>query len=289
MKKKDKKQVVLPTDFSKNAWNAIVYALTLFKDVPCDFFLLNAFQVGTSGLSTRMGQANDTRLFHLLKEQSERDLEKVLQQVKEMDGNPEHTFETLSIADNLVNAIGRTVYNKGMDYIIMGTKGATGLKEVFMGSNTYKIIKEIDFCPIIAVPEDFKSEGDIDTILLATGYEHLFEAYELRPLLQIAKLHGSKISITLVGNLEELTPEQEASRNIIKKQLRSVPYDFVAVEKDTSIYHTIQKTVEGNGDIQMVAMINRDRGFFERLTREPVVQKVSFNSKVPFLVIHLFE
>lgn len=289
MKKMDRKRVVLPTDFSQNAWNAIVYALTLFKNVPCDFFILNAFQVGTSGLSTRMGQANDTRLFQLMKEQSERDLKRTLEQLREMDSGPEHTFETVSIADNLVNAIGRTVYNKGMDYIIMGTKGATGLKEVFMGSNTYKIIKEIDFCPIIAVPENFKSEGNIDTILLATGYEHLFESYELRPLLKIAKLYGSKIWITHVGNLEELTSEQEASRNVIKKQLKSVEYDFVSVEKDASINHSIQKMVQANSNIHMVAMINQDRGFFERLTREPVIQKVSFNSQVPFLVIHLFK
>lgn len=285
----NKKRVVLPTDFSENAWNAMVYALTIFKHVPCDFFVLNAFQVGTSGLSTKIGQANETRLFNLLKEQSERDLKRLLERIKEVDDNPEHHFETISIADNLVNAIGRTVYNKGVDYIIMGTKGATGLKEVFMGSNTYQIIKEIDFCPIIAVPEEFKSEGSINTILLATGYEHFFESYELRPLLQIVKLFDSKIRITHVGSMEELTPEQKTSRNVIKKQMKGIEYDFVAVEMDASINNTIQKMVEGDSAIQMVAMINQDRGFFERLTREPVIKKVSFNSKVPFLVIHLFE
>lgn len=289
MKKENRKRIVLPTDFSENAWNAVVYAMTIFKDVPCDFVVLNAFQVGTSGLSTKMGQANETRLFNLLKEQSERDLREVLERINKTNDNPEHRFETISIADNLVNAIGRTVYNKGVDFIIMGTKGASGLKEVFMGSNTYRIIKEIDFCPIIAVPEDFKSDGGIDTILLATGYEHLFETYELKPLLKIATLFGSKIKITHVGRLDELTPEQKRSRNVIKKQLKGVEYDFVGVEKDASINNTIQKMVEGNSAVQMVAMINQDRGFFERLTREPVIKKVSFNSKVPFLVIHLFE
>lgn len=289
MKKENRKRIVLPTDFSENAWNAVVYALTIFRDVPCDFVVLNAFQVGTSGLSTKMGQANETRLFNLLKEQSERDLREVLERINKTNDNPEHRFETISIADNLVNAIGRTVYNKGVDFIIMGTKGASGLKEVFMGSNTYRIIKEIDFCPIIAVPEDFKSDGAIETILLATGYEHLFESYELKPLLQIAKLFGSKIKITHVGSLDELTPEQKTSRNVIKKQLKGVEYDFIGVEKDASINNTIQKMVERDSAVQMVAMINHDRSFFERLTREPVIKKVSFNSKVPFLVIHLFE
>lgn len=69
-----KKRIVLPTDFSKNAWNAIAYALTIFKEVPCDFFVLNSYQVGASGLSTKMAGANDTRLYNLIKEQSKRDL-----------------------------------------------------------------------------------------------------------------------------------------------------------------------------------------------------------------------
>ena len=80
-----KKRIVLPTDFSNNSWNAIAYALTLFKNIPCDFFILNAYQVGASGLSTKMAGANDTRLYNLIKEQSERDLQRELEKIKGFD------------------------------------------------------------------------------------------------------------------------------------------------------------------------------------------------------------
>ena len=283
-----KKRIILPTDFSENAWNAIVYALAIFKDVPCDFFILNAYQVGTSGLSTKMGVANDTRLFNLIKEESERELKKTLERIQEVSSNPDHSFKSLSVVDNLVNAIGRTVYNQGVDYIIMGTKGASGLKEVFMGSNAYKIIREIDFCPIIAVPDDYHSNGTIRTILLATGYEHLFESYELKPLLQIAELFDAKIRIAHVAD-GKFAKEQEQSKKAIKNKLKSIQFDFVELEKDSTINNTIQKTVKVDDSVDMVAMINHDRGFFERLTREPVIKKIAFNSQVPFLVIHLFE
>lgn len=283
-----KKRIILPTDFSENAWNAIVYALAIFKDVPCDFFILNAYQVGTSGLSTKMGMANDTRLFNLIKEESERELKRTLERIQGVSSNPDHSFKSLSVVDNLVNAIGRTVYNQGVDYIIMGTKGASGLKEVFMGSNAYKIIREIDFCPIIAVPDDYHSNGTIRTILLATGYEHLFESYELKPLLQIAELFDAKIHIAHVAD-GELAKEQEQSKKAIKNKLKSIRFDFVELEKDSTINNTIQKTIGADDSIDMVAMINHDQGFFERLTREPVIKKIAFNSQVPFLVIHLFE
>lgn len=284
-----KKRIILPTDFSKNAWNAIAYALTIFKNIPCDFFVLNSYQVGASGLSNKMAGANDTRLYNLMKEQSERDLNRELEKIKSFDKNPEHTFVTKSIMDTLVNAIGKTVYKEEIHYIIMGTKGASGLKEVFMGSNTYKIIKEMDFCPVIAVPDDYKSDGKTDAILLATGYEHLFENYELKPLLRLVKDFDAKLWIAHVGSLEALTTEQKKSKKALEKRLKSINYEFVEVEKEVSVNNTIQELVNEDRDIDMVAMINQDHSFFERLTREPVIKKVTFNSTVPFLVIHLFE
>ena len=40
---KMKKKILVATDFSKNAWNAIVYALELYKNTACDFYVLNTF------------------------------------------------------------------------------------------------------------------------------------------------------------------------------------------------------------------------------------------------------
>ena len=37
------KKILLPTDFSENALNAIHYALHLFKDESCAFFILNTY------------------------------------------------------------------------------------------------------------------------------------------------------------------------------------------------------------------------------------------------------
>jgi len=283
------KRIVLPTDFSKNAWNAISYALSIFKGVECEFYIVNAYQVGSSGLATKMGRANDTRLFRLMKEQSERELRRVLEKVGEIYDNPKHSFTTLSIVDNLVNAVGKTVYNKEIDYIVMGTKGASGLKEVFMGSNTYRVINEIDFCPIIAVPDEYKIKDSIDAIVLATGYEHLFETYELNPLLKLAKLFDSEIWVTYAGNPKEFTSQQLASKNVMEKKLKDVKHKFVEVEKGSSIHSAIQKVIEDNKGVDMVAMINYGHGFFDKLTHEAVIKKISFNTPVPFLVMHLFE
>ncbi|WP_341220224.1 universal stress protein [Polaribacter atrinae] len=37
------KNILLPTDFSDNSWNAIQYAVQLFKDEKCNFFIMNTY------------------------------------------------------------------------------------------------------------------------------------------------------------------------------------------------------------------------------------------------------
>ena len=59
-----------------------------------------------------------------------------------------------------------------MDLIVMGTKGASGLKEVLFGSNTVHVIKNAK-CPVLAVPSEFVFESPRE-ILFPSDYEVSF-------------------------------------------------------------------------------------------------------------------
>lgn len=283
------KKILLPTDFSENAWNAIEYVLAIFKDQTCQFYILNAYQIGSSGLMSKMGQANKTRLFQITKEESERVLSKTLERIKTIPGADRHGYIPCSICDDLIDAIGKTTYEEGIDIIVMGTKGSSGLKEVFIGSNTYKIIKKINFCPVIAVPDDFKYSGDSNTLLFVTGYEHLYESYEFLPMIRIANMTNATISVLYVGDSKELKKSQKTAKNLISKYLKSLKHNFLEDQESDSINEAIQNVVSLNKQVTMVMMLNYWHSFFEKITHEPVIKKVVFNTKVPFLVMHLFE
>ena len=146
------KRILIPTDFSDNAHHALRYAMYLWEKEECTFYILNAYQTGASNLESMRNKKRNTRLFQIIKGGAERDLVELLESVKLENDNPAHIFETLAVADSLVNAIGKSVLDHNIHYIFMGTQGASGLKSVFLGSNTVKIISKIDFCPIVAVP-----------------------------------------------------------------------------------------------------------------------------------------
>ena len=63
--------------------------------------------------------------------------------------NDKHTYKIVSKSGTLVSIVEDIVNKENIDMIVMGTTGASGLKGVFMGSNTVKIIKHIDTTPII--------------------------------------------------------------------------------------------------------------------------------------------
>ena len=283
------KRVLLPTDFSENAWNAILYALTIFKNKACEFFVFNAYQLGSSGLMTKRGQARDTRLFQLMKEESARKLDGVLQKIKALDINSQHKFHIISKSGDLISAVGGIAIEESIDYIVMGTKGATGLKEVFMGSNTHKIIKTIDFCPIIAVPNQWPVNKNTDWILLATSFEHLFEGYEFEPLLDCAKLMKSKILVGYVGDPTKLSSHQRSTKSLIERCLKPAEPRFEPIEELGTTHSSIQRHIENYQNIGMLAMINYKHSFIEKLMQEPIIKKVAFNYKVPLLITHLLE
>ncbi|WP_273565652.1 universal stress protein [Maribacter halichondriae] len=282
------KHILLPTDFSANAHNAIDYAIYLFEKVECKFYVLNSFEVGASGLSSTMGKAKDTRLFRAIKEESERNIKRLVQELESENENPLHSFEGLSIADTLINAIGRTAIDENIYYIFMGTKGSSAAKEVFMGSSTIKVLQNLDFCPIMAVPGNYDFDLP-DKIAFATNFEHTYLKVELVPLIEIAKLWNSEILVVHVDKGKGLSRQQETNKDLLTQLLKGLNYKFMEVEGHAKISEAIMSYASENKNIGMIAMINYWHSFFEKLTKENVIKRVAFHTEVPFLIFPLID
>lgn len=228
-----------------------------------------------------MGKAKDTRLFRAIKDESQRDIKSLIDELESANKNTKHSFKGLSIADSLVNAIGRTTIDKGIQYIFMGTKGSSALKEVFMGSNTVRIIQKIDFCPIIAVPENYDFDLP-DEIAFATNFEHIYSEVELVPLIGLAKLWNSKITIVHIDTGKELQPHQQSAKDTLPKRFFGLNHGFEEIKGHTSISGAINGYTHENENIGMIAMVNYWHSFFEKLTKENVIKRVAFHTEVPF-------
>lgn len=278
------KHILLPTDFSQNALNAIRYAVYIFEREPCTFYVLNAYQVSPSGLSSKINKERDTRLYEITKKESERSLRELMEQLNTIGNNPVHIFESLSVSDSLRNAMGRTVLKKHIDYIFMGTKGSSSIKEIFMGSNTVDAIEHLGACPIIAVPKEYSFDLP-DEIAFATDFRHFYENKELFPLIELAKLWNSTIEVVYIDEGKELSADQKAAKELLKNKLKDVQTRFLKIAPSSSIASVVKKIGQKNINIGIIAMIKREHGYFQKLIREPIIKKVAYKTEIPFLVL----
>ncbi|MCX2720751.1 universal stress protein [Lentiprolixibacter aurantiacus] len=276
-------RILLPTDFSKNAWHAIQYALYLFEKNDCQFFVLHAHQVSPSGLVSTINKERDTRLFEITLLEAQEKLNKIVNHLDAINKIAGHHFEGLLETDTLLNAIGRQMIDKDIDFVFMGTQGASGMKEVFLGSNTVRLILNLKNCPIMVVPEHFEI-GPYREILFATDFKHHYKKAEIQPLQDIAAIIGATLVVTHIAMEETLDAEQKQLRKMLYRLLEGSDFRFEDIAYYPNIASRIQEWSR-EAHMGMIAMINCRHGFFSSLLREPVVKRIAFHTEVPFLVL----
>lgn len=272
------KKIVFPTDFSDNSWSAIVYALKLFQNEICTFYFLHSSEFHYSTMSNL-----SNKLLRTIESNALKDLQSTLKQAQSIDVNSNHKFESLLSSQPLIEAIRATVNDHNINYVVMGTKGATGAKSMFFGSNTTTVIKKMRDCPILVVPDEYDFVVP-KQIAYPSDFNRFLGPREYKPIREIAKLHDSAIRIMHINEEEELDEIQKYNRISIEECFKKFDHSFhwmpKFAKKSTEIEVFIQDL-----EIDMLALVNYKHSFIEDLIREPVIKKIGFHPIVPFLVI----
>ncbi|MEW7290015.1 universal stress protein [Aquimarina sp. 2304DJ70-9] len=277
------KRILIPTDFSDNAWNTILYAMELYKDIPCEFHILNTHELKPMQLLTTQSSQKVGHLYDIFKKESKEGLKMILDDIGNSAPDSAHVFKTISKSGTFIKVMEEVVENDHFDMIIIGTKGATGAKEIFLGSNTQKVIRHIDDCPILVVPDESFFE-EISAIAFATDFERVYYKSEIRPIVSLAKSQNATVRMVHVYDKPQLNKIQHHNSTTLEQCFKTVKYDFHVIQEFSTLEKAIQAFIE-ELDIDILAMINYEHSFIERLTREAVIKKLTFHTSIPFLVI----
>jgi nucleotide-binding universal stress UspA family protein len=277
------KNILLPTDFSDNAWNAIRYGLELFKKTKCTFYLMHVNPIPPySGAGTSVRAAGDNFREIALKDSRE-NLKKLLDRVENLPLNTKHTFVPLAFYDFFTDAVKRESEDKKIDLIIMGTKGASGLKKATIGSNTGEVMTKVK-CPLLAVPENtvFKKPREI---AFPTDYHTGYSANVFNFIVEMATMNNASLRVLHVNKKdEELSKEQLKNKEFLDEYLKNTEHSFhtlTHIKLETAVECFIQSR-----DIDMIAMIAKNLNFLQRILFRPAVEKISYHTDIPFLVLH---
>lgn len=263
-----KKRILIPTDFSKNAWNALMYAVELYKREQVDFYLLNAY-------------GNDRKTFP--KEYAEKELEKIRQHLSIKTVYPDHTFHTEAVYSTLINGIKEMVETKDIEMVIMGTKGETDSKHAVYGSNTIDAMEHVRNCPVLAVPENVVF-CDPNEIVFPTSYKTHYKRRELKHLYEISRITNAPVRILHVQGKKSLSKQQQSNKDLLEECFEGMEYSFHWMENIGVQEGLIKFVTEHNS--QMIAFINKKHPFFGSVFSNPMVKKLGLYSKVPVLALH---
>ncbi|MDX1364644.1 MAG: universal stress protein [Arenibacter latericius] len=278
------KKILLPTDFSADAWNAAKYAISLFKEEECTFYVLNTYTPTIAHSRFMATSVVGKACEDVVKCNSEKGLKQFVERINNECYNANHKFETISSFSLLVDEMKNIIETKKIDLVITGTKGASGLEEVFMGSNTVRMIKSIKNCPVLAIPRNFTFITPSE-IAFATDFNRFYTNSELRPLLEMARSFKAVIRIVHVQyEIKALTEVQQFNLNMLRKYLSEVEHYVHTVSELNSVSKTLEVFSNELG-IHLLAMLNYQHSYMEKMTREPVVKRMVFHTQIPLLVI----
>lgn len=279
------KKILLPTDFSENAHNAIKYAVQLFKDEETTFYLLNTYTPAIYQAEYLIHSPGHIGLGDVYRESSQTQLKAHKTKIENEFNNHKHTFILHSAFNILIDEVEETIKNENVDMIIMGTQGATGAKEILFGTNTVHVIKKAT-CPVIAIPSGFKYESPKE-ILFPTDYEIDYKKEQLKELLEMAKKHSAKIEVMHVTTSYELSKNQIMNKQKLNHILSQTPHLFDDLENQeliTAIDHVLTKK-----GIDLLVMVQNKHTFIERLFIEPTIKMIGFHISIPFMVIPYYK
>ena len=265
------KSILFPTDFSEYSRTAMHFAFDLAERSNARVILLNSYELPYS--DTVM----TTSLIDIMRKNSE---EQLAELKKELEARyPDLDIETRSSLNNTIRAIKNTAIKFEVDLIVMGTKGASGLQEVLIGSNTTTVLNNSDV-PVLAIPENSTVKA-IKKIVYAADFQKPEDKERLRFLCELASLIKAEILILHFQKADNLSG---VNRKVIEDVFCDIKHSY-HIEPEQDIEQGIHNFVEAK-HADMVVMMKRKYGFIERLFHKSQTSKFAYHTTTPFLALH---
>ena len=262
------KKILVPTDFSSNALNAVNYAVSIAKILHGRITLLHTF------LSSQPAGVLKS-MDHILEQDAESEMNSL---IKKLPADLAVDFKI--VRGDAVSTIAS--YASDFDLVVMGTQGASGMKEVFIGSVTGGVMRNTQ-TPVLAIPKGY-SFRPIQNIGFAVANLQLYTTEATVLVKELVKELDARVFV--FHQSEGIEGEVEVPSNL--DWMGGIPYTVSIVSNQKGLDANIQDFVEKK-EIGILCMVRRKRnftGFFERLFKDSVTLAHIFHCQIPLLILN---
>lgn len=299
-------KIVVPIDFSVNSKIAVQFAVAIARQVKAELILLHVLP----SLGPTIGRMPSTFLMQEMLQWTEKEFSQLeaeitsgLHVTHQLALDPEaekriepdiqtnalaaeatadalHLTHQVAYGAGVENVIESFINTNAIDLIVMGSKGASGLKKILLGSNTVAVINNSSI-PVIVVPEH-AIITPITHLVYASDLKDIVE--EVKCLLPFARLLQAAIKIIHIPPLQYLQHlHTERLVNNIRQQTNYQNIELELIEGENIVSTLEHYTAASHGEI--LAMFTHRCGFLEQIFSQSITREIVWHNRVPLLVI----
>ncbi len=269
------KKVLFATDFSKNAEKAFHFALKIAEKHKADLVILHVFESppvwGHPYITDPEEMARQANIGW------ESNLQEFFEQFTSDIQPICIAVENASVVKGMLSVIKEHEPN----LVVMGTRGKSRLKEIFVGSTTKAMVKQSP-APVLAIPENAIFKG-IEKVLYASDLKKI-DLEALDQLVEMVKPYKPDIRIIHVSTDEEEkgSEKMEWFKKLVKDHIsyKKVSFELLLSDKIFERLNNYMKLY----DFDMMVMLEKERyGIVEKLFHEDLVSKMKLHNSIPLL------
>lgn len=278
-------KILVPIDFSENSKNALRVAaeIACTSGAALEMLHVNLASIYSTPLSEYVAVSNYVVEDRQYDETAAMELEKLK---LELFTTPRFSKLDISIRVEdgfLYSTVNNVATDDDVDLVVMGTKGASGLNEFLLGSNTEKVIRTAP-CPVLAIPEHAKKFDPKIVLMPSTLKDDQGNVFQY--LSQWERMYGFLIKVLYINNPSSLPTDGSAEAR--KNRLAEA-----AGLKKTDVIMTAGSFSEGNSilaaadqcDADLIVMGTHQRQGLSQVLFGSITADTVNHSHIPVLAV----
>lgn len=264
-------QILVPTDFSNNSYNALFYTARLFKEKECTFHIVNVCSEENDSDREEAKIASAERLEAL-----------VHRLVRDVGANNNHTFTKVSLCSDMTKGIATYAKEHKVDLTVIGNKAKEEIKHILFGNNAMQLVRELTSCPVLIVPLeiDFKR---VDKIAFTSNYANPIAKENIQALQFFSGLMDSDIVPMSIDEESVAAVNRQNKDDFLASFEKKVSKEVKLPIFDGKV-NTILEFVD-LWSIDMLCMVYYPHHFFLEFIGKGIIKELNTKLKVPFLIL----
>lgn len=267
------KNIIVPIDFSDTSVNAARYAVELAKDIPgANITLYHVY----SSISFSTLTSNDAFSRQMVSEAA-------LKILKDKLDKEFQSITCVAEAGSFVENLADYALGNHADLVVMGITGSSKLTQVFMGTNTLNVIRNIS-CPVMIIPPKAKYTG-LKKVVLTSDFKDVARTTPFASIKKILDLFNPKLDILNVDSehFVELTPEFKIEKEAMEDKLGTYNPEFSFL-RSYDFLEGISSFVESR-NMDAIITVPHKHTLFNQFFVTSSTKKLAYHSTVPIIAI----